>query len=107
MTSSTSHFESATRSTRPASTRVQIIASGSLDEYEIDALLSSGAPLDGFGVGTAMGVSADAPFLDIVYKLTSYAGEGRVKLSANKPVLPGRKQVFRNDPTETATQATP
>ena len=76
--------------------RVQIIASGSLDEYEIDALLSSGAPLDGFGVGTAMGVSADAPYLDIVYKLTSYAGEGRVKLSANKPVLPGRKQVFRN-----------
>ena len=75
--------------------RVQIIASGSLDEYEIDALLSSGAPLDGFGVGTAMGVSADAPFLDIVYKLTSYAGDGRVKLSANKPVLPGRKQVFR------------
>ena len=42
-----------------------------------------------------MGVSADAPYLDIVYKLTSYAGDGRVKLSANKPVLPGRKQVFR------------
>ena len=75
--------------------RVQIIASGSLDEYEIDRLLSSGAPIDGFGVGTAMGVSADAPYLDIVYKLTSYAGDGRVKLSANKPVLPGRKQVFR------------
>ena len=75
--------------------RVQIFASGSLDEYEIDALLTSGAPIDGFGVGTAMGVSADAPYLDIVYKLTSYAGDGRVKLSANKPVLPGRKQVFR------------
>ena len=75
--------------------RVQVFASGSLDEYEIDALLTSGAPIDGFGVGTAMGVSADAPYLDIVYKLTSYAGDGRVKLSANKPVLPGRKQVFR------------
>ena len=74
---------------------VQIIASSSLDEYEIDRLVSSGAPLDGFGVGTAMGVSADAPYLDIVYKLTSYAGEGRVKLAASKPVLPGRKQVFR------------
>ena len=83
--------------------RVQIIASGSLDEYEIDALLSSGAPLDGFGVGTAMGVSADAPYLDIVYKLTSYAGAGRVKLSANKPVLPGRKQVFRNSENERET----
>ena len=75
--------------------RVQIFASSSLDEYEIDRLISSGAPIDGFGVGTAMGVSADAPYLDIVYKLTSYAGEGRVKLAASKPVLPGRKQVFR------------
>ncbi len=74
---------------------VQIIASGSLDEYEIDTLIYAGAPIDGFGVGTAMGVSADSPYLDIVYKLTSYAGGGRVKLSANKPVLPGRKQVFR------------
>ena len=42
-----------------------------------------------------MGVSADAPYLDIVYKLASYAGEGRVKLATDKPVLPGRKQVFR------------
>ncbi|MDE2718538.1 MAG: nicotinate phosphoribosyltransferase [Chloroflexota bacterium] len=75
---------------------VQIIASSSLDEYEIDTLISSGAPIDGFGVGTAMGVSADAPYLDIVYKLTSYAGEGRVKLATDKPVLPGRKQIFRS-----------
>ena len=74
---------------------VQIIASSSLDEYEIDRLITSGAPIDGFGVGTAMGVSADAPYLDIVYKLTSYADEGRVKLATSKPVLPGRKQVFR------------
>ena len=74
---------------------MQIIASSSLDEYEIDRLISSGAPIDGFGVGTAMGVSADTPYLDIVYKLTSYAGEGRVKLAASKPVLPGRKQIFR------------
>ena len=74
---------------------VQIIASSSLDEYEIDRLVSSGAPIDGFGVGTAMGVSADAPYLDIVYKLTSYAGVGRVKLATDKPVLPGRKQIFR------------
>jgi nicotinate phosphoribosyltransferase len=39
--------------------------------------------------------SADAPTLDTVYKLTAYAGEGRVKLSTNKHTLPGRKQVFR------------
>jgi nicotinate phosphoribosyltransferase len=42
-----------------------------------------------------MGVSEDAPSLDIAYKLCAYAGEGRVKLSTGKPVLPGRKQVFR------------
>jgi len=53
------------------------------------------AVVDGFGVGTKMGVSADAPSLDIAYKLAAYAGEGRVKLSSGKPILPGRKQVFR------------
>ena len=42
-----------------------------------------------------MGVSHDAPSLDIAYKLVEYAGRGRLKLSAGKRVLPGRKQVFR------------
>jgi len=42
-----------------------------------------------------MGVSQDAPGLDIAYKLCAYGGRGRVKLSTGKPVLPGRKQVFR------------
>ena len=42
-----------------------------------------------------MGVSGDAPDLDIAYKLAEYAGKGRLKLSSGKPVLPGRKQVFR------------
>lgn len=74
---------------------VEIFASGGLDEDEIARLLVSGAPIDGFGVGTSMGVSADAPALDIAYKLCEYAGEGRLKLSSGKPVLPGRKQVFR------------
>jgi nicotinate phosphoribosyltransferase len=74
---------------------VRIFASGGLDEHAIAALLARGAPIDAFGVGTAMGVSADAPSLDIVYKLVEYAGEGRVKLSTGKPVLPGAKQVFR------------
>ncbi len=74
---------------------IQILASSELDEEAVEALVSSGAPIDGFGVGTSMGVSSDAPDLDIVYKLCEYDGEGRVKLSANKPVLPGRKQIFR------------
>lgn len=74
---------------------VGIFASGGLDEYEVAALVCANAPISGFGVGTNMGVSGDAPDLDIAYKLCEYAGEGRVKLSPGKPVLPGRKQVFR------------
>ncbi len=76
---------------------VEIFASGSLDEYAVAELLAAGAPIDGFGVGTAMGVSSDVPSLDIAYKLAEYAGEGRLKLAIGKPVLPGRKQVFRRE----------
>jgi len=75
--------------------RVEIFASSGLDENVIDDLATRGAPIDGFGVGTKMGVSEDAPSLDVAYKLCAYAGKGRVKLSTGKPILPGRKQVFR------------
>jgi len=77
--------------------QIGIFASSGLDEREIAALLDAGAPIDGFGVGTGMGVSDDAPALDIAYKLAEYGGEGRTKLSHNKPILPGRKQVFRQE----------
>ena len=53
---------------------VQIFASGGLDEFEVEALLDAGAPIDGFGVGTKVGVSADAPWADCVYKLVEYDG---------------------------------
>jgi nicotinate phosphoribosyltransferase len=75
--------------------RVLIFASSSLDEDKIAALLESGAPIDGFGVGTEMGVSRDVPTIDIVYKLVEYAGRGRLKLAPGKEILPGRKQIFR------------
>ena len=75
--------------------RVQLVASGNLDEYRVAQLVGEGAPFDTFGVGTAMGVSSDAPSLDIAYKLAEYGGRGRVKLAKDKPVYPGRKQVFR------------
>jgi len=75
--------------------RVRIFASGGLGAEEIAALLDQGIPVDGFGVGTEMGVSADAPALDIVYKLTEYAGRGRRKQSKGKATQPGAKQVFR------------
>ncbi|MHA1109279.1 MAG: nicotinate phosphoribosyltransferase, partial [Alphaproteobacteria bacterium] len=74
---------------------VDLIASGGLDEYKVADIVRRGAPYASFGVGTAMGVSEDAPSLDIAYKLCSYAGRGRLKLAPGKPVLPGRKQVFR------------
>lgn len=76
---------------------VDIFASGGLDEDKVARLLDSGAPIDGFGIGTRMGVSSDVPDLDIAYKLCEYAGKGRLKLSTGKPVLPGRKQIFRVD----------
>lgn len=76
---------------------VQIFASGGLDEHALADLLSCGAPIDAFGVGTRMGVSEDAPTLDVVYKLTEFAGRGRMKLSPGKNLLPGRKQVWRQE----------
>jgi nicotinate phosphoribosyltransferase len=75
--------------------KVEIFASGGLDEHEIERIVASGAPIDGFGVGTGMGVSTDAPGLDIAYKLAQYGGRGVLKLSTGKPILPGQKQVFR------------
>ncbi|MGO8914683.1 MAG: nicotinate phosphoribosyltransferase [Stellaceae bacterium] len=75
--------------------RLKIFASGGLNETRIDRLVKAGAPIDAFGVGTEMSVSADAPALDIAYKLTEYAGSGRMKFSARKGTMPGRKQVFR------------
>lgn len=78
-------------------TEVKIFASGSLDENVIASIIDDHAPIDGFGVGTSMGVAVDAPALDVAYKLTEYAGTGRLKLSTGKHVLPGRKQVFRQE----------
>ena len=75
--------------------RVTIFASGGLNEDEVAKLMASGAPIDGFGVGADMGVSRDIPSLDFAYKLVEYAGQPRMKLSAGKDTLPGRKQIFR------------
>lgn len=74
---------------------VTIFASGSVDEYVIQRLREKKAPIDGFGVGTHMDTSADAPYLDCAYKLVEYAGYARRKRSEGKVLWPGRKQVFR------------
>jgi nicotinate phosphoribosyltransferase len=73
-----------------------IFASGNIDEHRIRDLLAAGAPIDGFGVGTSLVTSSDAPYLDAVYKLQEYAGRARRKRSTGKATWPGRKQVYRH-----------
>ena len=75
--------------------KVQILASGGLDEFEVERLLTEGAAIDGFGVGTNVGTSADYPWLDCVYKMVEYDGKLTMKLSEDKETLVGPKQVFR------------
>jgi nicotinate phosphoribosyltransferase len=80
---------------------VQILASGDLDEHRIAELVSVGAPIDSFGVGTRMGTSADAPSLGVVYKLVEDEHGPKFKLAEGKATLPGRKQIFRSDGFDT------
>jgi nicotinate phosphoribosyltransferase len=78
----------------------KIMLSGDLDEYAIRDLVSSGAPVDAFGVGTQLATSADAPAMGTIYKLVELdVGCGikrfTAKLSPDKTTLPGAKQLFR------------
>jgi nicotinate phosphoribosyltransferase len=75
--------------------RAKIFASGGLDEHEVAELVRAGAPVDAFGIGTQLGVSADAPYVDAVYKLVEFDGRPVLKLSPAKATAPGRKQVWR------------
>jgi nicotinate phosphoribosyltransferase len=76
-------------------TMVKIVASGDLEEYQIARLVASTAPIDGFGVGTELITSRDAPALSMIYKLVEIDGEGRFKLSPGKKTYPMAKQVYR------------
>lgn len=79
---------------------IKILASGGLDEYRIAALREQNVPIDGYGVGTAIGAASDAPALELAYKLTVYAGEPRMKSSSGKASWPGAKQVFRESDSD-------
>ncbi|MCW4148962.1 nicotinate phosphoribosyltransferase [Halomonas sp. 18H] len=79
--------------------RIKIIASSGLDEHGIAELVAQNAPIDAFGVGTQMGVSADAPVIDLSYKLVEYDAQPRAKHSPGKINLPSRKQVYRRQDT--------
>lgn len=74
---------------------ISIFASGELDEHSLARLTAQGAPIDGYGVGTRMTTSADAPSLDCAYKIQEYDGRPRRKRSEGKTTWPGRKQVYR------------
>lgn len=79
---------------------VKIFASGGLDEFAIAELTARDARIDAFGVGTNVGVSADAPFVDIVYKMVCYKNRNVRKDSPGKQTLSGEKQVFRKIDSE-------
>ncbi len=79
----------------------KIMATNELDETRIAELLDAGAPIDSFGVGSALATSADAPSLGAVYKLVEIERDRRrrypAKHSPEKATLGGAKQVFRYD----------
>lgn len=78
-----------------------ICASSDLDEYLIDSLLSQGACIDSWGVGTNLITSKNTPAFGGVYKLAAVSEEGKmipkIKLSENpaKITNPGDKTVYR------------
>ncbi|MGQ9922238.1 MAG: nicotinate phosphoribosyltransferase, partial [Desulfobacca sp.] len=74
---------------------VTIFASGGFDEFKIARTLAAGGKIDAYGVGTKMGVSADAPYFDCAYKLVRYGGRPVMKLSTGKVTYVDKKQVFR------------
>jgi nicotinate phosphoribosyltransferase len=88
----------------------KILVSSDLDEYKIEELLSNGAPIDGFGVGTRLITGAnydsmedkgEVSALGGVYKLVEVTKNGKpipkIKVSndVDKTTLPGKKQVYR------------
>ncbi|MCY3727602.1 MAG: nicotinate phosphoribosyltransferase [Nitrospira sp.] len=75
---------------------VQITVSGNLDENTIQQIVAARAPVDLFAVGTRLTTSADAPYLDCVYKLQEYSGRPSRKKSEGKETWPGAKQVYRH-----------
>lgn len=74
---------------------VIILVSGGVDEDFIAKVVELEAPIDGFGVGSSLDSSTDAPTLDCAYKLQEYRGKPKRKLSEGKVTWPGRKQVWR------------
>ncbi len=77
----------------------KIFATNDLNEHRLAELVRAGAPIDGFGVGTQLATSADAPTLSAVYKLVELQRRDALyytaKFSDEKSTLPGAKQIYR------------
>ncbi len=90
-------------------TDAKIMATNELDEAKIRAVVEAGAPIDSFGVGTALATSSDAPSLGMVYKLVEISSNGQrrdvAKHSPEKQTVPGAKQVFRYDGLDVIARA--
>jgi nicotinate phosphoribosyltransferase len=74
---------------------VAIFASGGLDETILQRHAAERVPIDGYGIGTSLTTSQDAPALDCAYKIQEYDGKPKRKRSEGKATWPGRKQVYR------------
>ena len=84
---------------RAGLTSTGIFVSGDLDEHKIADMLARGAPVTGFGVGTALSTSKDAPALGGVYKLVEIERGSRhvarIKRSPGKASYACSKQAWR------------
>ena len=74
---------------------VIILVSGGINEDILQVMMKARTPIDGFGIGVNLAASLDVPALDCAYKLQSYAGRPKRKLSEGKATWPGAKQVWR------------
>jgi len=76
-----------------------VFVSSGVDEYFIEEFLTADGVATGFGPGTSLVTSKDAPTLDMVYKLVAVERDGELqpsmKLSAGKVTDPGQKSVRR------------
>jgi nicotinate phosphoribosyltransferase len=78
---------------------MDIFVSSGVDEFFLRDFFADGGVADGFGPGTSLTTSKDAPTLDPVYKLVAIEEDGEMqpsmKLSEGKVTYPGRKSIRR------------
>lgn len=87
---------------------VRVLASNDLDEWKIADLVSAGAAIDSFGVGTSLGSGAgsaergiEGGALGAVYKEVWYVDEAgteypKLKIAGAKSTWPGKKEIYRH-----------